>query len=1478
MAVSEEPFDQCTTYARFGVPSGKRRRHAQSHLATDAVGNDLGPELIGQLAQAPARIEHPRLDRLRGAAHHLGDLGVGHVMEVTQLHDRPVLGRQLRHRRPQAVAHLGGPQTLLGARPAVRGLVGVVGLHRQVLPAQGLQALAVGNAEDPGRQLAAPVEAVGPLPDHQQRVVEHLLQQVRLAQHVHQETRQPGKRDGIGAATAPHSADAACARRHERTARRLPLHDEQPRPDRRQHHLRVLPLREDLQARRHRRLDRAHGRERRRPPGPGRADRDVPALRQRGVRPAPGAHRPGAQAWQPAGAGHAEVLRAHGLRGLHLLRRRRRGLQRPRAGRGRHSPDRTAPRRGRHAALPARPRPPFRRRRPRRESPHMSLSRRLVLASGAALAAPFVHAQDKPVLRFAWWGGASRHQSTLAALKVFEQRHGVRVKAEYMGFNGYLERPDDADRRPLRARRHADQLGVAGHVQQARQRLHRPEQRRQGTVAGPVHRRRPRLRPRAGQAQRAAHVLQRPGLPVEPDRLRPGRREAARDVGRALRHRSRLPSQAGRCPLPAGRRALRHDPAVAELHPAEARHALRRSRQAARGDEPRRGAGMGADVQGASSTTTSPRRCPCARASAVPRSPPSSSPTGSPDAGPATTPGTRSSACAASTLAPGEKLALGAFPTLPGAKDSGLFGRPTVIPRRRRRTTSSSSACPSPASRPTPTCAAASPVAKQLYGRDELDKVRRHAAQRRAQAPARHQRLRRPAAHARPGRRVHADPRQRRAGAPGIQPRQPEPRPGRAAGSDARPPTADQSAQAIAGTLNIILKDAPRIVQKDLRIGVAYANENPVVNGGFTYGNRTVGGLGFVLPINVFQWDNRTQTDGERLRDSGATRLSSSGADRSHGRGVNVSPRLNWKLGDDETLTLQTFFITNRFYNEGHNDTEILASTPSSVLPPSLRDETRNRGTFQAQRVNLQYNNRFDEDKRVELRAGAGSGGADFNFDFLGRDKAGTQTVSRTTSGENRNRNATLSGKYSQYAGEAHTLTGGGEIERRTRDETRRTVENGADLLPGIEGQPFDATITRTAFYGQDEWEINKQWSAYFGVRHEQIKTVSTGVGNEFNSTEQGHDAAAAPELQARPQGPATWMRASLTRSYKAADVQQLIARPSINTDYPAIGPNARENTQSAPDRIGNPDLKPEARHRPGRGLGELPARRRPGVGGRVPPSHHRPRAQLAGAGAERQLVDRAALGGQADQPEQGDHRRARAGGEGPRVGAVPQPVRADDGTEPAGLAQPGLVAHAGQAQSGLGLAGGGFRRSLGGLRLLHAPLGQDALVEQAALTLQRLPCELKAGAGVHQSQLHLSECRADQPQQRLARLDRVLGVHKHLGDDAVHRRTDQDVQLGRQGHPGGGRCAHSTGWRDQLLKADAQRLELRRWDDEISGRRSCHGQGCPGTEHERGPEPASRRRPQGVLPEGVGLSTADLIGDVREQRQGLTASLGGTP
>jgi oligogalacturonide transport system substrate-binding protein len=68
--------------------------------------------------------------------------------------------------------------------------------------------------------------------------------------------------------------------------------------------------------------------------------------------------------------------------------------------------------------------------------------RRLLLAGTAAvLGAGCTARAEERVLRFSWWGGGGRHEATLKAIAAFQQQNpGLRIKAEYMGFNGYLER------------------------------------------------------------------------------------------------------------------------------------------------------------------------------------------------------------------------------------------------------------------------------------------------------------------------------------------------------------------------------------------------------------------------------------------------------------------------------------------------------------------------------------------------------------------------------------------------------------------------------------------------------------------------------------------------------------------------------------------------------------------------------------------------------------------------------------------------------------------------------------------------------------------------------------------------------------------------------------------------------------------------------------------------------------------------------
>jgi len=65
----------------------------------------------------------------------------------------------------------------------------------------------------------------------------------------------------------------------------------------------------------------------------------------------------------------------------------------------------------------------------------------MLAAGAAALAAPAIGRSEPDALRFSWWGGAGRHEATIKAARLFESRHpGTRIKCEYMGFNGYLER------------------------------------------------------------------------------------------------------------------------------------------------------------------------------------------------------------------------------------------------------------------------------------------------------------------------------------------------------------------------------------------------------------------------------------------------------------------------------------------------------------------------------------------------------------------------------------------------------------------------------------------------------------------------------------------------------------------------------------------------------------------------------------------------------------------------------------------------------------------------------------------------------------------------------------------------------------------------------------------------------------------------------------------------------------------------------
>jgi iron complex outermembrane receptor protein len=379
-----------------------------------------------------------------------------------------------------------------------------------------------------------------------------------------------------------------------------------------------------------------------------------------------------------------------------------------------------------------------------------------------------------------------------------------------------------------------------------------------------------------------------------------------------------------------------------------------------------------------------------------------------------------------------------------------------------------------------------------------------------------------------------------------------------------RAPTADQSAQAVAGTINIILKEAPRSSQQSLRLGVSNGRDRPMANINYSI-SESKGPFNMSLPVSLFEWDRQTRTTIDRQMEGtdGKTAVSEQiGTATSWGWGYNIAPRFNFKFSDEQTLSIATFF--QKGYWNFRND--FLNRTISGN--PVFDDNSIQDGYWENRRGNLTWVNRFSPDQRIEIKAGIQQGRAAFDSRNLRSGALQLNTV-----GSNQDDAITQSGKYSHLLGSSHSLTAGWDLENRDRLERRTTKDAaGNALLPSFEGQPFEAQVRRQAFYIQDEWEISPQWQLYLGLRNERIISESATTASPVRNESSVLSPLAHVTYKFNPKS-RDMIRASLTRSYKAPGLNTLLARPQINGAFTNTN---LTNTPLAPDRMGNPALTPE--------------------------------------------------------------------------------------------------------------------------------------------------------------------------------------------------------------------------------------------------------------------------------------------------------------
>jgi len=374
-----------------------------------------------------------------------------------------------------------------------------------------------------------------------------------------------------------------------------------------------------------------------------------------------------------------------------------------------------------------------------------------------------------------------------------------------------------------------------------------------------------------------------------------------------------------------------------------------------------------------------------------------------------------------------------------------------------------------------------------------------------------------------------------------------------------RAPTAETGARAIAGTINIVLREGRRGVPDDLKLtaGQEHGHTSSQLNWVHNLQSEALTGSFTLAAMDTYRPDeSSTVTDFQSTDPASSSERVREASSLGHRRAVNANARLQWRGEQGRSLVLMPFVVYSEYDSRGR----IGVRTDSGLSDAA---QTQSNSRFAMARLNGQWAQRLSADDRLEARFGLGQSRYDYRMDQTGAAQDCAVARGLVCNGfETQNftdRSHNLTGKWTRALDNGHQIVSGLEFEQVRRNED-------GNAAVSEEGGQLQASTRRWALYSQDEFKINPQWSAYGGLRYESVLTQGTTDGvlkrNESGVWTPLVHAVFKPDPQKRDQ-----VRMSLTRSYKTPTLHQLVARY-----VPAFG----ENSWTQPDRTGNPDLKPE--------------------------------------------------------------------------------------------------------------------------------------------------------------------------------------------------------------------------------------------------------------------------------------------------------------
>jgi outer membrane receptor for ferrienterochelin and colicin len=381
-----------------------------------------------------------------------------------------------------------------------------------------------------------------------------------------------------------------------------------------------------------------------------------------------------------------------------------------------------------------------------------------------------------------------------------------------------------------------------------------------------------------------------------------------------------------------------------------------------------------------------------------------------------------------------------------------------------------------------------------------------------------------------------------------------------------RTTSAEFSAQAVAGSINVVLRKGASRARRDLKLQAEHNQRwNPSAtmqlsdrDGAYSY---SVAGT-----LSRTGYDNGARI-GETLAGADGAVTARRRFDERYLGSIakaSLAPRLNWALDGGDTLSWQSLLDIARIDSHGGSHETTLQGDATRSPVSGYSSRIRN----DALRSDASWSHQMADGGKLTVKAGVNVNQRGIDYMFQGADAAAIPWLVRKVTSSASDNSAASSGKYHTPLWPGHSFGAGWDGSYTRRRETRvqrDSTPQGAPLY--ALDQDYSAAVKRLAWYAQDEWDVTPRMQAYLGLRWEGLDTGT--VGRAMDKV-QSRSSVWSPVLQMLwklPEPGRDQLRLALSRTYKAPLTRNLVPRR-----YTVNNGNGPTN----PDVEGNPKLQPE--------------------------------------------------------------------------------------------------------------------------------------------------------------------------------------------------------------------------------------------------------------------------------------------------------------